>query len=171
MCATSRCQPNSTQTCFRHHPLLSWWDGQSNQKARSRVDMAYFSQDNVAGFALGTTTLLLFKLGGTDDDRTRPGGMIPKHGPTKPLSSVLMSARPSASDDLVPNLRQHFCFAVSDPGAVKLWDERLQKLGIKIRSRMDWQAGGKSVYFEDPDGHVGEIGSRGASGSLSFEED
>ncbi|TPX20175.1 hypothetical protein DIZ76_016063 [Coccidioides immitis] len=131
----------------------------------------FIVMDNVAGFALGTTTLLLFKLGGTDDDRTRPGGMIPKHGPTKPLSSVLMSARPSASDDLVPNLRQHFCFAVSDPGAVKLWDERLQKLGIKIRSRMDWQAGGKSVYFEDPDGHVGEIGSRGLWAHYPLEED
>ena len=26
---------------------------------------------------------------------------------------------------------------------------------------MDWELGGKSVYFEDPDGHVGEIGSKG----------
>lgn len=32
---------------------------------------------------------------------------------------------------------------------------------MKILGRMDWEKGGKSVYFEDLDGHVGEVGSRG----------
>ena len=41
------------------------------------------------------------------------------------------------------------------------WDKHLQKLGIEVTGRMDWEKGGKSIYFEDPDGHVGEIGSRG----------
>lgn len=41
------------------------------------------------------------------------------------------------------------------------WDEHLQNQGVRILGRTDWERGGKNVYFEDPDGHVGEIGSRG----------
>ena len=73
------------------------------------------------------------------------------------MASALLASK--AGD--VPSLRQHFCFAVRDPEDVAKWDERLQKLGVKVNGRMDWEKGGKSTYFEDPDGHVGEIGSRG----------
>lgn len=126
------------------------------------METTNYLQDAAAAFAIGNTTLLLFKLGSTDEDRVRPGGVIPKHGPTKPLSSALLASQPqNTTDEPVPNLRQHFCFAVPDPDAVTKWDKRLQKLGVKVTARMEWERGGKSVYFEDPDGHVGEIGSRG----------
>lgn len=58
-------------------------------------------------------------------------------------------------------LRQHFCFAVSTPEDVDKWDAYLQSIGVKVTARMKWDRGGKSVYFEDLDGHIGEIGSRG----------
>lgn len=32
---------------------------------------------------------------------------------------------------------------------------------MKMRGRINWPGGGRSIYFEDIDGHVGEIGSRG----------
>lgn len=83
--------------------------------------------------------------------------MIPKHGPTQEMASSLLASQRGES----PNLRQHYCFSVGSPENVEKWDEHLQKLGIKITGRMDWEKGGKSIYFEDPDGHVGEIGSRG----------
>lgn len=41
------------------------------------------------------------------------------------------------------------------------WDTHFQEEGVKILARMDWEKGGRSVYFEDLDGHIGEIGSRG----------
>jgi catechol 2,3-dioxygenase-like lactoylglutathione lyase family enzyme len=123
----------------------------------------------MAGFALGTTTLLLFQLGNSASDiDAGVRGLIPGHGPSQDLLSSLL---PSGVSDPVEaeakrqsggaKLKQHFCLAVSNPGDVAHWDAHFQRLGIRILGRMDWERGGNSVYFEDLDGHVGEIGSRG----------
>ena len=37
----------------------------------------------------------------------------------------------------------------------------LVDLGIAIISRVTWPLGGKSIYFHDPDGHVGELATPG----------
>lgn len=111
----------------------------------------------LTGFSIGTTTLLLFKIGATDNDRKNDRGLIPKHGPTQEMASALLAAQKGET----PRLRQHYCFSAGDPEAVDVWDAHLQKLGVDITGRMDWEKGGKSVYFKDPDGHVGEIGSKG----------
>jgi catechol 2,3-dioxygenase-like lactoylglutathione lyase family enzyme len=63
--------------------------------------------------------------------------------------------------DTKSTLKQHFCFAVSDPDEVRGFEKVLQQQGVKILGTMNWERGGRSVYFGDPDGHIGEIGSRG----------
>ena len=111
-------------------------------------------KNRIAGFALGQTTLLLFQLGLTTDEiDAGPRGRASGHGPSEALLPSLLSGE--------QKLRQHFCFAVSDPADVAQWDTHFRNLGVPIIGRIDWERGGKSVYFEDPDGHVGEIGSRG----------
>ena len=109
----------------------------------------------MANFPLGPSTLLLFTLGQTGDDIKSEDGMIPHHGPTPDLLSLLNQEGGKSL------LNQHFCFAVDKPDDVDKWENRLRKKDVKVLSTMKWQKGGKSVYFEDLDGHIGEIGSRG----------
>ncbi|KAL4752257.1 hypothetical protein BDW72DRAFT_192202 [Aspergillus terricola var. indicus] len=112
-----------------------------------------------AGFSLGNTTLLLFQLGETDADINTPSGMIPGHGPSAQILAQLDAAKPSAGDS--ESLKQHFCLAVQSPDDVAKWEACLQTKGVPIISRMNWERGGKSVYFADLDGHLAEIASRG----------
>ncbi|KAH8801651.1 Glyoxalase/Bleomycin resistance protein/Dihydroxybiphenyl dioxygenase [Xylogone sp. PMI_703] len=112
----------------------------------------------VAVFPIGITTLLLFQLGTTASDINSPAGTIAGHGPTESILSLLMT---QSSDNNTQLLKQHFCIAVKDPDDVQQWDAHLEKNDVRILGRMDWKLGGKSVYFQDPDGHVAEIGSRG----------
>ncbi len=37
------------------------------------------------------------------------------------------------------------------------WEERLQSRGIAIEQVKEWERGGKSIYFRDPDGHLLEL--------------
>ena len=116
----------------------------------------------MANFGLGDTTLLLFALGKTGEDIADEKGMIPHHGPTPELLDVL--SRPEgtgAGAGAGVSLKQHFCIAVESPDDVDEWESRLAKKGVKVLSTMRWPKGGRSVYFEDEDGHVGEFASRG----------
>ncbi|KAJ9660016.1 hypothetical protein H2201_007121 [Coniosporium apollinis] len=110
----------------------------------------------ISGFALGSTTLLLFQLGLTAEDVTLPSGRIPGHGPSQSIIDVL-----GTESEPKQHLKQHFCLAVKDREDVAKWEEALKERGVQIMGTMDWEKGGRSVYFADPDGHVGEIGSRG----------
>ena len=58
-------------------------------------------------------------------------------------------------------LKQHYCLAVKNREEVERWEKHLELEKVKVLGTMDWERGGRSVYFADPDGHVGEIGSRG----------
>jgi len=40
---------------------------------------------------------------------------------------------------------------------VAKWETYLKAKDVKILGVMDWERGGRSVYFADPDGHVGEM--------------
>jgi catechol 2,3-dioxygenase-like lactoylglutathione lyase family enzyme len=107
---------------------------------------------------LGNTTFLLFQLGlCAADQRPTPDSdnCIPGHGPSTDITSQLISS-PSESA-----LKQHFCLAVPCRSDVEAWEKHLTTHGVKILATMDWENGGRSVFFSDPDGHVGEIGSRG----------
>ena len=37
------------------------------------------------------------------------------------------------------------------------WEARLQQLGITIEERKQWERGGRSLYFRDPDNHLLEL--------------
>lgn len=66
----------------------------------------------------------------------------------------------SPSDENV-QLKTHFALAVEKNIEVDQWERELREKEVKILGKVDWPKGGRSVYFEDPDGHVGEIASRG----------
>lgn len=140
------------------------------------------SSDRSAVFPLGAGVLLLFQLGATGEDHTMPddGGLIPKHGPTEGLLPYLIpsnndSSSSSGGDGSVPpgpntgalgvggeRLRQHFCFAVNSAEDVDAWNEYLVTQGVEILGRVRWpEERGRSVYFADPNGNVGEVASRG----------
>lgn len=87
----------------------------------------------------GHDVLLLFRKGGTPEPVRTPGGVIPAHDGEG---------------------RLHLAFAV---GREELdgWEARLRDQGIEIESRVDWKAGGRSVYFRDPDGHLLELATPG----------
>lgn len=110
----------------------------------------------MAGFAIGSTTLLIFQLGLTTEDIHDPSGTVARHGPTKQLLDILTSDSNPAS-----SLQQHFCLAVESRDDVVKWETWFKDKNVKILGVKDWQRGGRSVYFEDPDGHVGEVASRG----------
>lgn len=131
-------------------------------------------------FPIGTTSLILFQLGLTETDSRETSDVtgeqltVPGHGPDKKIVDILMDAPSNASgsnkaetgDDgrlgvLSTSLRTHFCLAVPSRDEVREWESYLAAKNVKIRGVMEWKRGGRSVYFEDVDGHVGEIGSKG----------
>jgi catechol 2,3-dioxygenase-like lactoylglutathione lyase family enzyme len=111
-------------------------------------------------FPLGNTTLILFQLGMTESDSVSENGVVPGHGPDERTVSAL-TRKNSDRDSEIGKLHTHYCLAVSSPKEVETWEEYLKSKEVKLRGVMNWQKGGRSVYFEDPDGHIGEIGSRG----------
>jgi catechol 2,3-dioxygenase-like lactoylglutathione lyase family enzyme len=79
--------------------------------------------------------LLLFKRGGTLSPTEVSGGVIPPHDGSGP---------------------QHIGFAIA-AGDYDAWKARLQRLGVAIESEANWERGGRSIYFRDPDGHLLEL--------------
>jgi catechol 2,3-dioxygenase-like lactoylglutathione lyase family enzyme len=91
----------------------------------------------VAMNAGGATVLLLFKRGSTAQGLQAEHRWIPPHDG---LGQV------------------HMAFAVED---VAPWEAHLALHGVDIESRVQWDRGGTSIYFRDPDGHSIELASRG----------
>jgi catechol 2,3-dioxygenase-like lactoylglutathione lyase family enzyme len=87
----------------------------------------------------GKSVLLLFRRGATLETVQMPGGTIPPHDGHGPL---------------------HIAFAVSRKELPE-WEERLRRDGVPIEGRTDWSAGGRSIYFRDPDGHLLELATPG----------
>jgi len=85
---------------------------------------------------------------------------VPGHGPTEPIL-VHLVAKNDKANEASASLRQHFCFAVSDHGQVDVWEKHLRGLNVQVLGVNEWEMGGKSVYFRDLDGNVGEVASRG----------
>jgi catechol 2,3-dioxygenase-like lactoylglutathione lyase family enzyme len=44
---------------------------------------------------------------------------------------------------------------------VPKWEERLASHNVAIEGRMNWELGGQSIYFRDPDGHLVELATPG----------
>lgn len=123
-------------------------------------------------FPMGTTSLILFQLGMTEKDSretSRETGeelVVAGHGPDKEIVDVLMADAEEGNGsgsggDRGARLRTHYCLAVDTREEVRAWEGYLRGRDVKVRGVMEWKRGGRSVYFEDVDGHVGEIGSRG----------
>jgi catechol 2,3-dioxygenase-like lactoylglutathione lyase family enzyme len=127
-------------------------------------------QDGLSAFNIGTSTLLLFHLGTTSADKTFTGapgkGEIAGHGPDQSIVTALGLQNGTNTPSNLPNhpelsLKLHYAFAVEKREDVLAWEKYFQEKGVHIHSTMEWDRGGRSVYFYDPDGHVGEIVSRG----------
>ena len=56
--------------------------------------------------------------------------------------------------------RLHFAFAIAREH-LSAWEDRLTEAGVAIEARMNWPAGGVSLYFRDPDNNLGEIATPG----------
>ncbi|MEE2953525.1 Catechol 2,3-dioxygenase [Fulvimarina manganoxydans] len=85
------------------------------------------------------SALILFRQGGTLEPVKLPGGVIPPHDGRGPI---------------------HFALAIADD-AVDWWRQRLRDLEIGVESEVAWSPErGESLYFIDPDGHVGELATR-----------
>jgi catechol 2,3-dioxygenase-like lactoylglutathione lyase family enzyme len=83
--------------------------------------------------------LILFRRGGTLRPVPVAGSFIPPHDGTG---------------------RQHFALAIP-ADAYDDWKERLSAEGIAVESEVTWPQGGRSLYFRDPDGHLGELATPG----------
>lgn len=83
----------------------------------------------------GDHVLLLFLRGATLESLQFPGGVIPPHDGAGPV---------------------HIGFAM-DLEDVSAWEDQLSSRGIAIESRFEWDRGGTSLYFRDPDGHLLEL--------------
>ncbi|HUY32028.1 MAG TPA: VOC family protein [Pirellulales bacterium] len=87
----------------------------------------------------GRSVLLLFKKGGRLAPMVVPGGVIPPHG---------------------GDGSAHFAFSITADDLPK-WEERLALHGVAIEGRVNWERGGQSIYFRDPDGHLLELATPG----------
>jgi catechol 2,3-dioxygenase-like lactoylglutathione lyase family enzyme len=94
----------------------------------------FLSFDSGAG-----RVLLLFKRGGTLTPTTVPGGVIPPHDGTGP---------------------HHVAFAIAAKDFLA-WKKQLTARDIAIESETQWERGGQSVFFRDPDGHLLELATPG----------
>lgn len=87
----------------------------------------------------GRDVLLLFQREPSPQPVDLPGGRIPAHGSSGQI---------------------HFAFSVTEselPG----WEQFLKAKGVELESRVRWERGGTSIYFRDPDGHLGELATPG----------
>jgi catechol 2,3-dioxygenase-like lactoylglutathione lyase family enzyme len=87
----------------------------------------------------GRHLLLLFLEGGTNEPLETAGGIIPPHDGSGAL---------------------HFAFAI-DRSDLAPWEQRLRQKGVAVESRVNWELGGTSLYFRDPDGHLVELATPG----------
>jgi catechol 2,3-dioxygenase-like lactoylglutathione lyase family enzyme len=83
--------------------------------------------------------LLIFRGGGKLEPVPTPGGMIPPHEGAGTL---------------------HFAFAISKEDFAA-WEKHLIAQNIRIESIVNWPAGGRSLYFRDPDNHLVELATPG----------
>lgn len=83
--------------------------------------------------------LLVFARGQSIKDMPSERGVVPGHDGCGPL---------------------HMAFAIAED-SYDAWRVHLERAGVTIRGEMRWPQGGRSLYFEDPDRHVLELGTPG----------
>jgi catechol 2,3-dioxygenase-like lactoylglutathione lyase family enzyme len=100
---------------------------------------AMVSDERFCALRAGPDVLLLFTQGGSSDPVVIRGGVIPPHETRGP---------------------GHLAFAIS-ADAVETWRTRLREYGIEIESEVQWERGGVSLYFRDPDANLLELATPG----------
>ncbi len=96
--------------------------------------------ERMSAFSAGEeTVVLLFHRGATAEGLETEGGWIPPHGGQG---------------------AQHVAFAIP-LGALGVWREFLEEVGVPIESEVRWPRGGVSLYIRDPDGHSVELATPG----------
>lgn len=99
-----------------------------------------FESDRLTAFDAGHGgVLLVFASGKSIEDVVTPRGTIPGHDGLGPL---------------------HMAFAIAAED-YKPWRAQLTAHGVAITQEVSWPAGGRSLYFNDPDGHVLELATPG----------
>ena len=99
-----------------------------------------YSDDRLSAYAVGgRDVLLVFRKGATGQTVTLPSGTIPGHGGDGAL---------------------HVAFAISKD-ELDHWEAHLASRGVTIEGRNDWERGGRSIYFRDPDRHLLELATPG----------
>jgi catechol 2,3-dioxygenase-like lactoylglutathione lyase family enzyme len=94
------------------------------------------SDDRFCAFSVAEgQILILFRRGSDPHGTTLPFGTIPPHG---------------------SNGQAHVGFSIPRE-SLPAWLARLAERGIPVESSFTWPAGGASVYFRDPDGHLLEL--------------
>ena len=101
---------------------------------------ALISNERIAGLDVeGNQILLLFKHGASSEPVDMPGGVLPGHdgqGTT------------------------HFAFAIQESD-LEPWELWLSEQEVEVESKVQWEEGGRSLYFRDLDGHLLELASPG----------
>ncbi|MGB9384113.1 MAG: VOC family protein, partial [Pseudolabrys sp.] len=99
-----------------------------------------YSDNRLSAYAVaGRDVLLVFRKGATGQTVGLPSGTIPGHG----------------GDGVL-----HVAFAISKD-ELDRWEAHLASRGVDIEGRNDWERGGRSLYFRDPDGHLLELATPG----------
>ncbi|TGD45319.1 glyoxalase [Pseudotabrizicola sediminis] len=83
----------------------------------------------------GVSVLLLFLRGATTQPVQTGGGLIPPHDATGQI---------------------HMAFAIT-PETLQAWRDHLAQHAVEIEGTSDWQRGGHSLYFRDPDANMLEV--------------
>ena len=100
-----------------------------------------YSDNRLSAYAVaGRDVLLVFRKGTTEQPVALPSGTIPGHGGG---GGVL-----------------HVAFAIGKD-ELDHWEAHLASRGVAIEGRNDWERGGRSIYFRDPDGHLLELATPG----------
>jgi catechol 2,3-dioxygenase-like lactoylglutathione lyase family enzyme len=79
--------------------------------------------------------LLLFRKGASTQPSVIAGGTIPPHDGSGQM---------------------HLAFAMSAQ-ELEPWERWLEQHQVVIESKVQWERGGRSIYFRDPDGHLLEF--------------
>ncbi|HEX8258488.1 MAG TPA: VOC family protein [Allosphingosinicella sp.] len=99
-----------------------------------------FESERLIAFDAGRQgVLLVFKRGASVEDMPNPGGLVAGSDGSGPL---------------------HMAFAIAAESYDE-WHSHLIASGVTMRGEMRWPRGGRSLYFEDPDGHVLELATPG----------
>lgn len=80
------------------------------------------------------------------------------------LSQVLLLFRKGASTEMQTSHdghgELHVAFAIPS-GELANWESWLQSKGIPVEEKRQWERGGWSLYFRDPDRHLVELATPG----------